>query len=122
MLAQQTNQTSTSNRGHRGSGTPSQKKDERQHSGKQNNMQQDAPRSSREGNTLLVGPNFRVGKKIGCGNFGELRLEYRFYRLLLSGGVVGFPMVYYFGPVGRHNALVMELLGPSLEDLFESCK
>ena len=28
------------------------------------------------GNTgvLMVGPNFRVGKKIGCGNFGELRL------------------------------------------------
>lgn len=27
---------------------------------------------------LMVGPNFRVGKKIGCGNFGELRLgEYK---------------------------------------------
>ncbi|ETN58829.1 hypothetical protein AND_009555 [Anopheles darlingi] len=25
---------------------------------------------------LMVGPNFRVGKKIGCGNFGELRLVY----------------------------------------------
>ncbi|KAI4504426.1 hypothetical protein M0802_000897 [Mischocyttarus mexicanus] len=24
---------------------------------------------------LMVGPNFRVGKKIGCGNFGELRLD-----------------------------------------------
>lgn len=23
---------------------------------------------------LMVGPNFRVGKKIGCGNFGELRV------------------------------------------------
>ena len=22
----------------------------------------------------MVGPNFRIGKKIGCGNFGELRL------------------------------------------------
>ncbi|CAL8081132.1 unnamed protein product [Calicophoron daubneyi] len=135
--------------GQRGSCTPSQKKDERQNSGKSNNMQSsDAPRSSREGNTLLVGPNFRVGKKIGCGNFGELRLgrnlytnehvaiklepmktrapqlhlEYRFYRMLNSGNVVGFPAVYYFGPVGRHNALVMELLGPSLEDLFEICK
>lgn len=33
---------------------------------------------------LMVGPNFRVGKKIGCGNFGELRLgesrqNYRFH-------------------------------------------
>jgi len=27
----------------------------------------------------MVGPNFRIGKKIGCGNFGELRLgEYDF--------------------------------------------
>uniref|UniRef100_A0A9L0SFD7 Casein kinase 1 gamma 3 n=1 Tax=Equus caballus TaxID=9796 RepID=A0A9L0SFD7_HORSE len=26
---------------------------------------------------LMVGPNFRVGKKIGCGNFGELRLAGR---------------------------------------------
>lgn len=25
-------------------------------------------------NVLMVGPNFRVGRKIGCGNFGELRL------------------------------------------------
>ena len=23
---------------------------------------------------MMVGPNFRVGKKIGCGNFGELRI------------------------------------------------
>ena len=29
---------------------------------------------------LMVGPNFRVGKKIGCGNFGELRLG-KFYLL-----------------------------------------
>lgn len=33
-------------------------------------------RQSATSNTgvLMVGPNFRVGKKIGCGNFGELRL------------------------------------------------
>ncbi|VUZ56475.1 unnamed protein product [Hymenolepis diminuta] len=111
------------------------------------NHQQDGLRSSRDANSLFVGPNFRVGKKIGCGNFGEIRLgknlytnehvaiklepmktrapqlhlEYRFYRMLQNGNAVGFPMVYYFGPVGRHNALVMELLGPSLEDLFEIC-
>lgn len=40
--------TSRSNHGVRGSGTSS--------------------------GVLMVGPNFRVGKKIGCGNFGELRL------------------------------------------------
>lgn len=27
----------------------------------------------------MVGPNFRVGKKIGCGNFGELRLGKNLY-------------------------------------------
>lgn len=30
--------------------------------------------TSSSSNVLMVGPNFRVGRKIGCGNFGELRL------------------------------------------------
>ncbi|CAH1108693.1 unnamed protein product [Psylliodes chrysocephalus] len=103
-------------------------------------------RQSSTSGVLMVGPNFRVGKKIGSGNFGELRLgknlynnehvaikleplkskapqlhlEYRFYQML--GEHEGIPKIYHLGTCGgRYNALVMELLGPSLEDLFSLC-
>lgn len=32
------------------------------------------------------------------------------------------PKIYYYGPAGKqHNALVMELMGPCIEDLFNIC-
>ena len=31
------------------------------------------------------------------------------------------PQVYYFGQEGLHNILVIDLLGPNLEDLFDMC-
>ena len=43
-------------------------------SGSRNPSNARSSSSSNSSGVLMVGPNFRVGKKIGCGNFGELRL------------------------------------------------
>ncbi|KAI5294991.1 casein kinase I [Ascosphaera acerosa] len=48
----------------------------------------------------------------------QLRDEYRTYKILVGSGI---PNVYYFGQEGLHNILVIDLLGPSLEDLFDHC-
>jgi casein kinase 1 len=36
--------------------------------------------------------------------------------------LVGIPTVQWFGAEGDYNCMVMDLLGPSLEDLFTFCK
>ena len=41
-------------------------------------------------------------------------------RQVMQGGV-GIPLVRYYGTEGEYNVMVMELLGPSLEDLFNFC-
>lgn len=56
---------------------PSREKDEKQRTTKpmaQRSTHCSRPSGSASSGVLMVGPNFRVGKKIGCGNFGELRL------------------------------------------------
>ncbi|KAK3161717.1 hypothetical protein QOZ80_1BG0080570 [Eleusine coracana subsp. coracana] len=92
-----------------------------------------------------VGNKFRLGRKIGSGSFGEIYLgtniqtneevaiklenvktkhpqllyESKIYRILQGG--TGIPNVRWFGVEGDYNVLVMDLLGPSLEDLFNFC-
>jgi len=94
---------------------------------------------------LRVARKFRVGPKIGSGSFGEiyagtnvhtgeevaikleplkskhpqLLYESKIYRILQGG--YGIPSVKWFGSEGDYNVLVIDLLGPSLEDLFNYC-
>ncbi|CCH46956.1 Casein kinase I [Wickerhamomyces ciferrii] len=101
--------------------------------------------NSSSNNSTIVGLHYKIGKKIGEGSFGvifeginminqipvaikfeprkteapQLRDEYRTYKHL--NGSYGIPQAYYFGQEGLHNILVIDLLGPSLEDLFDWC-
>ncbi|GAA6012818.1 hypothetical protein JCM8202_003458 [Rhodotorula sphaerocarpa] len=94
---------------------------------------------------LRVGGKYRIGKKIGSGSFGDIylginiisgeevaiklesvkakhpQLEYeaKVYKTLAGG--VGVPFVRWFGVECDYNAMVLDLLGPSLEDLFNFC-
>ncbi|CAK9149993.1 unnamed protein product [Ilex paraguariensis] len=93
----------------------------------------------------VVGGKFKLGRKIGSGSFGELYLgvniqsgeevaiklesgktkhpqlhyESKIY-MLLQGGT-GIPNLKWFGVEGEYNVMVIDLLGPSLEDLFNYC-
>ncbi|CAJ1975788.1 unnamed protein product [Sphenostylis stenocarpa] len=49
----------------------------------------------------------------------QLLYESKLYRVLQGG--TGIPDVKWFGVEGDYNVLVMDLLGPSLEDLFNFC-
>jgi len=94
---------------------------------------------------IRIGGKYRLGRKIGGGSFGDiylatdiqtdeevavkleptntkhqqLHIECKFYKVMQGG--VGIPLVKYYGQEGEYNVMVMELLGPSLEDLFNFC-
>lgn len=93
----------------------------------------------------VIGGKFKLGRKIGSGSFGELYLgvnivsgeevaiklepvktkhpqlhyESKLYMLLQGGN--GIPHLKWFGVEGEYNVMVIDLLGPSLEDLFNYC-
>lgn len=49
----------------------------------------------------------------------QLEYEAKVYKTLAGG--VGVPFVRWFGTECDYNAMVLDLLGPSLEDLFNFC-
>lgn len=93
-----------------------------------------------------VAGQFRLGRRIGSGSFGsvyaarhdgsgqevavklepssakypQLSHEARVYEVLSDHGAV-VPRIHWYGSDGDHQALVMDLLGPSLLDLHERC-
>ena len=93
---------------------------------------------------IRVGGRYRLGKKIGTGAFGEIfegtdifdnssvaiKLEHNSVKypqllfeakLLKSIPSTGIPVKHWFGIAGEYNAMVMDLLGQNLEDLYNYC-
>ncbi|EHH58540.1 Casein kinase I isoform alpha-like protein [Macaca fascicularis] len=94
---------------------------------------------------LVVGGKYKLVRKIGSGSFGDVYLgitttngeevavklesqkakhpqllyESKLYTILQGG--VGIPHMHWYGQEKDSNVLVMDLLGPSLEDLFNFC-
>lgn len=53
-------------------------------------------------------------------NGGKLLLFYKFLPIIRRM-LAGIPHVHWYGSEGDYNVLVIDLLGPSLEDLFRFC-
>lgn len=93
----------------------------------------------------MIAGKYRVGSKIGNGSFGDIFLgtnittneeiaiklekvrsnhpqllyESKLYRLLQGG--IGIPCIHWYGIEGEFNIMILDLLGPSLEDLLKIC-
>ncbi|KAG0683902.1 hypothetical protein C6P40_004434 [Pichia californica] len=74
---------------------------------------------SKKSDTPQLKDEFRAYKILNAAvNNYYKNFERERYRYL---SVQGIPKVYYFGQEGYYNILIIQLLGPSLEDLFEWC-
>merc|ERR1719462_381550 len=71
------------------------------------------------GTNIFNGERVAVKLELRSARKPKLASEYKIYRNLAGG--VGISRVHWFGRAGEYNALVLDVLGPSLYDLFEFC-
>jgi len=69
---------------------------------------------------LKTGDNVAVKLETVKTKYPQLYYEAKLYKYLK--GTEGIPNVYYYGTEGDYNCMVIDMLGPSLEDLFDYCK
>lgn len=71
------------------------------------------------GSDLHTGKLIAIKKESSKTKCPQLLFEAKVYSILEGG--MGIPKVFMKGVVGDNNVMVMELLGPSLEDMFNYC-
>lgn len=77
--------------------------------------------------TVFLGVHTIAGKEVAIklepayakNNNSPLRQESKIYKTLMGG--TGVPWIMWSGRQGDYNVMVIDLLGPSLEDLFKMC-
>ena len=68
---------------------------------------------------ILTGEEIAVKMESFDADNPKLSHEWKVYKSLSSG--LGIPQVSWFGSERGYQAMTMNLLGPSLKDLFDSC-
>lgn len=72
-----------------------------------------------QGKDRLTGKDVAIKLESSIARHPQLHYESKLYRIFAGG--IGIPNTYWYGAEGGYNALVMDLMGQSLEVLFESC-
>ena len=77
------------------------------------------PLTCHTGTNIISGEEIAIKLESVKAKHPQLEYEARVYKSLAGG--VGIPFVRWFGTECDYNAMVLDLLGPSLEDLFNFC-